>query len=216
MDALEVSISRIIARFAEDFKTGLHQLDNAAAQNSLLTKEVGLGLGPEGCLQDTCAGSADGSAVCQSLIKSLAGCVLLNSDQHGNALAFLIFGPNRVTRSLRSDHGDIDIGRRNDLLEMDVETVSEHEHIARFQVGLDLFFIDLSLEFIRRKDHDDISLLCCFGCRKNSQSLRFSLLLGLGAFIKTNDNIKTGLLQIQCMSMSLGSITDNRDLLAFQ
>ncbi len=50
MDALEVSVSRIVASLNQSLETSLHQSANAAAENCLLAEEVGLGLGTEGGL----------------------------------------------------------------------------------------------------------------------------------------------------------------------
>ena len=90
MDALEISISRIVTRFAEGIKTSLHQSAYAAAQNGLLAEEVGLGLDTESGLKKSSAGSADSKAVCKSHIQSFSGIILLNSDQAGSSLAGLI------------------------------------------------------------------------------------------------------------------------------
>ncbi len=66
VDALEVCISRIIASLNQSLETSLHQSAYAAAQNCLLTEQIGLGLGTEGGLQNTCASAADRQCVCQS------------------------------------------------------------------------------------------------------------------------------------------------------
>ena len=59
MDALEVSISRIIACLTKSLEACLHQCAYTAAKNCLLTEEVCLCLGTEGCLKNTCSCAAD-------------------------------------------------------------------------------------------------------------------------------------------------------------
>ena len=48
MDALKISVSRVITGFHQSFKTCLHQSGNADTEDRLLTDEVGFGFNPEG------------------------------------------------------------------------------------------------------------------------------------------------------------------------
>src|SRR5699024_2243931 len=141
MDALEVCISRIISRLNQRLESCLHQRTYTAAENSLLTKEVCLGLCTECSLQDTCSRSADGKSVCQRLVKRFACVVLMYSHQTRRSFACLILASYSMARSLRSDHRNVYILRRYDLSEMDIESVSEHQHVALFQVRLDVILI---------------------------------------------------------------------------
>ncbi len=216
MDALEISISRIIACFHQGIKTSLHQSAYAAAQNCLLAKEVRLGLDTEGGLQKTGARAADSKTVCKRKIKGLSGIVLLNRNKAGSSLAGLIFGTDSVARSLRSNHGDVNIGRRHDASEMNVEAVSEHQHVALFQVRLDIFFVQLSLLFIIDQDHDNVSLLCSFRRGKDFKTLLLCSLPGSGTFIETDDDVASRFFQVQRVGVSLAAVTDDCDCLAFQ
>ena len=86
VDALEVSVSRIVASLNQGLETSLHQSAYAAAKNSLLTEEVSLSLSTEGGLQKTCSCAADTKAICQSFLQSLAGVILLYSYQTRSTL----------------------------------------------------------------------------------------------------------------------------------
>ena len=99
---------------------------------------------------------------------------------------------------------------------MNVEAVSEHQHVALFQIRLDIFFVQLCLLFIIDQDHDNVSLLCSFRRGKDFKALLLCSLPGSGALIKTDDYVASRFLQIQCMGMSLAAITDDCDCLAFQ
>ncbi len=82
------------------------------------------------------------------------------SNETGNALASLVLASYSVSGSLRSDHCNVNVCRRNDAAEVDVEAMSEHEHIAFLKVGLDVLLVESSLLLIVDEDHDDVSLLC--------------------------------------------------------
>ena len=69
-----------------------------------------------------------------------------------------------MTRSLRSDHDNVNIFGRYDLTEVDVEAVSKCECLTCCKVGLDALLVKVSLSFIVDEDHDDVSLSCCL-CR---------------------------------------------------
>ena len=89
--------------------------------------------------------------------------------------------------------------------------MSKHKHIAFLKVWLDIFLIHISLFLIIDQNHDDISLLCSLSCCIYFKSLLFSSLPGSAAFIKTDNDVTSGLLQVQCVSMSLAAVTDNCD-----
>ena len=219
VNAFKVSVSRVITSFAQGFKTSLHQSTNTAAENSLFTEQVGFSFCPECSFQNTSSCTADCQTISQSQIHSLASCILFNSNQARSTLASLIFRTNGVTRCLRSDHGNINVSRRLDAAEVNVEAVSEHQHIARLEVRFDILLIHSSLLFIVDQDHDDVCLLCSFcGC-KYFKALLFSLCPGLAAFIQTNDDsclVTERFLCIQGMCMTLAAVADDCNGLAIQ
>ena len=61
MDALEVGVLGLIAGFNQHLKAAAHQVDDAAAEDGLLTEEVGLGLVVEGRLHHAGTRAADPS-----------------------------------------------------------------------------------------------------------------------------------------------------------
>ena len=118
-----------------------------------------------------------------------------------------------MTRSLRRNHCHIYILRRYDLSEVDSKTVGKHQHISCLKVRLNISLIHSSLFLIVNQNHNDICLLCCLCCCINFESLLFCSLPGLTALVKTNDDIASGLFQIQRMGMSLASVSNNRNRL---
>ena len=216
MDTLKICISRVVSGFAQSLKSSLHQGAYTAAENCLLTEQVCFGLSSEGCLQKTSSCSADSKAVSQCSVQSFSGVILLNSNQARSSFASLILASYCVARCFRSDHSYIYVLRRYDLSEVDSETMSEHQHVALFQVWLDIFFVHCSLFLIVDQDHNDISLFCSLSSGIYFESLCLCFCPGFAAFIKSNNNITAGIFQVQCMSMSLASVADNCDFFAFQ
>ena len=175
MDALEVSVSRVIACLTKSLEACLHKSANAAAKNSLLTEEVGFGLGAERGLKKACSCTAYCKTVSKCHIKSLTGVILLNSYKARSTLACLIFASDGVTGSLGSYHCNIDKLRRLDASEMNVEAVSEHKHIALFKVRLDILLIHICLKLIVDKNHNNVGFFCSLGSGINLKALLLCL-----------------------------------------
>src|SRR5699024_11155363 len=77
VDALEVGVLGLVTGLHQGLEAALHQIHYAAAQHSLLTEQVGLGLVVEGSLHHTGAGAADTGDVGQGDLIGVAGGVLL-------------------------------------------------------------------------------------------------------------------------------------------
>ena len=216
MDALEVCISRIVACLDQCLEACLHQSGNAAAEDCLLTEEVCLCLNTECGLKKAGSCAADAEAVCHSQIFCLAGIILFNCDQARCASASQILTSYSVSRCLRCDHCYIYKLRRNNLFEMDVKSMCKHQHVAFLEVRKDIVLVKCSLLLIIDQNHDDISHLCGFCCCINSKSLLFCFLPGLAALIQTDTYITSGLLEVQCMCMTLAAVTDDGDLFSLE
>ena len=216
MDALEVCISGVITGLYQSFKAGLHQGADTAAQNGLLTEQIGFGLGAEVGLQHACASAADAQRISQTQIPGIAGGVLLNSDEAGNALAGLILAADSVAGALGGDHDDVDILGGLDAAEMDIEAVGEGQGLALGQVGFDGFLIQLGLLFIVDEDHDDIGHLGGIGSGHNLQALCLSLGPALGAFIQAYHHVDAAFLQVQRVCVALRTVTNDGNGLAVE
>ena len=156
MDAFEIGIFGLIAGFHQDFETAAHQVNDAAAQNGLFTEQVGLGLLIHRGLQDPRTGSADPGDVSQGDIIGLAGGILFDSDQAGNALSGNIGAADGVARTLRRGHENVHIRRRDDPLVADVEAVREGDGFAFGHIRCDLAVVNIGLDFIIDEHHDDV------------------------------------------------------------
>ena len=184
MDALKIRVSGIVSSLHQRLIAGLHQRAYAAAQHRLLAEQVRLRLGAERGLQNAGSRAADGQRIRQGHIQRLAGGILLHRYQAGNALAFQILGTHRMAGALGSDHGHVHILRRFDASEMNVESMGEHQHIALFQVGLDIFLVHIRLQLIVDQNHDDIRLFGRFrrGIHFKSGCFRLGPGQALGVF----------------------------------
>ena len=102
------------------------------------------------------------------------------------------------------------------LFEVMQEAVSKHQHIAGFQIRCNVLCIHCSLCLIVGKNHNDIRPFSGFCGGENLQTLSLCLCFGFGTFIQTDNDVASGFLQVQCMGVTLASVTDNGDLLSVQ
>ena len=216
MDTLEICISFIISSFAKCFETSLHQCTNTTAKNCLLTKQICLCLCTECGLKNTGSCSTDCQRICQCDILSFSCSILLNSHKTRNTFSCLILAAYSMSRSLRSHHRNVYIFWWYDLSKVNVETMSEHQHVSSFQVWRDRLFVQFSLQLIVDQDHDDICLFCSLCCCIYFKSLCFCFCPGFRALIQTDNYITSTFFCIQCMCMSLAAISDNSNCLTIQ
>ena len=98
---------------------------------------------------------------------------------------------------------------------MNVETVSESEGAAVFQVGSDFFCVDVSLFFVRNQDHRDIGFFNGFRNGFNFKAGCLGFGDGFAAFIQADDDVDAAVFEVQRMSVALAAITDDCDFFAF-
>ena len=96
---------------------------------------------------------------------------------------------------------------------MDVEAVGEGEGIASLQVILDVLLVDLGLGLVRSQDHDDVGFLSR-GVHVDDLEAGLTGLLGGGAALTQADaHVATGVHEVQGVSVALGAVADDGDLL---
>ena len=216
MDTFKVSISRIISGFYQSFKSSLHQGTYTTAKNCLFSKKVCFCFYTEGCFQKTCSCSADCKSISQCQFFCFSCSILFYSYQTRSSLASLIFTSYGMTWSLWCNHGNIHIFWWFNTSKVDVEAMGKHQHISFFQVWFDGFFVKLCLFFIVDQDHDDICFFSSLCCGIYLKSLCFCFCPGFASFIQTDDNITSGISQVQSMCMSLAAVADDGNGLSFQ
>ena len=213
---LEECALLLVAGLDQCFEGGLDQGRKAAAKDHLLAEEVRLALFAEGCLKHAGAGAADSLGVGQGdLVSNLRG-VLVDGDQTRHAAAFGEHAADEMARALGRNHRDVNKWRRIDLLEVDIEAVREHQHLAFGQVRLHALLVDSFLHMVRGKHHDDVRFFGRLLHVDNPQTLLFSELPGLGAGVEADHDIAAAVLQVQGMGVSLRAEADDRDLAPVQ
>ena len=80
-----------------------------------------------------------------------------------------------MSRTLRSDHDNVQVICRLDLIKVDVETVCKSQDVAFLHVLFDLVLVDGSLQFIRSQDHYDVTSFSSFFDAHDFKAGSFSL-----------------------------------------
>ena len=119
-----------------------------------------------------------------------------------------------MTRTFRCNHENVNARWRNNLLEVDIETMCEGESTARLEIGTNFFLVDVRLLLVRNQDHRDVCLLDRLSDRQNLEVMRLGSSLGLRTLVKTDDDIDAAFLEVQCMCMSLAAVADDGNGLA--
>ena len=132
---LEVGALGLIAGLDEGFKSSLDEGADAAAEHGLLAEEIGLGLFLECGFEDSGARAADALEIAEIEGVGIAGRVLVNGDEAGDAAAFGEDFADAMAGSLGRGHADVDARGRDDGLEVDVEAVREEKQLAGLEIG---------------------------------------------------------------------------------
>ena len=212
MEAREVGHLRLVAGLGERLETSLHERRDAAAEHGLLAEEIGLGLLGEGGLDDSGAGSTDGVRVGERDVTGVAGGVLLDGDETGDAATLGVGATHEMTRSLGGGHHDIDAGGRHDAVEADVEAMGEEDGVAVGEVRGDLRLVHRLLLGVRKQDHDGVGPLRGLRDRHHGQALGLGLGLRGGTVAQADDHVDARFLEIQRMGMTLRAVADDGDL----
>ena len=214
MQALEIGQLRLVAGLHQGVEAGLDQRGEPAAEDSLLTEEVGLGLLFEGRLQHTGHRRADAARVSERAGARLAGRVLVNGEERGHAHPLFEEPAHDVAGAFGRDHGDVDVGRRQDLAEVDVEAVGEHQRAAWPQVGLDRLVVEPLLCLVGHEHHHQVAQLDGPFDRFDAKVLLLGCFPGLAAFVEADHDIDAAVLQVEGVGMPLAAVADDGDPLA--
>src|SRR5262247_659696 len=121
-----------------------------------------------------------------------------------------------MSRALWRNHKNVDAGRWNNSLEMNVKTVAESQIVPVLKSRFDLFFVGLALKLVGQQGHDDISRLDSLGRVSDSETGIFGLCPGLTSMSQTNHDLNSRVAQIVCMRMTLATVAKNRNSLSFE
>src|SRR5215470_6205693 len=214
--ALEVRDLGLVPGVDQRLVGGLDQVRHAAAEGGLLAEEVGLGLFLEGGFDDSGAGAAHALAVGEGEIAGLARDVLIDRDQPGHPRALGEEVAHHVPGRLGRDHRDVHVGGRHHLVEVDVEAVGEHQHLAFAEHALYRLLEHLPLGLVGQQDHHDVA-----GRRRVVDGGDLEpVLLGprpaLGALVEADHHVLPGVLEVERVGVALAAVADDGDGLAPQ
>ena len=141
MQALEVGALGLIAGLDKGLESSLDKCADTAAKNGLLAEEVGLGFFLERGLEDSGARASDALEIAECESVGIAGRVLMDGDEAGNAAAFDEDFADTMAGSLGRGHAHVDACGWDDGLEVDVESVREEKQFAGGKIGADFFSV---------------------------------------------------------------------------
>ena len=133
----------------------------------------------------------------------MAGRILLHRDQRRRAAAFEKHLAHPMSRRLRGDQRDVDVLRRFDRLEPNVEPVSEHQHLPGAQMRGNLLGIDPRLRGVRGQQHDHVSPGRRLGTGAHGHSCGLGLRLGPTPFVEGHLYGNPAVLEIERVRMPL-------------
>ena len=174
MQTLEIGHLRLVPGFHQCFKARLDQFDATATENRLLTEQVRFCFVLERCFNNTGAPTTNPAGIGQCHGFGLTGRILENCHQIGDTTTFGELVAYSVAGRLGCDHDHVQVRTRNYLVVMDSETVRECQRTAFLQIGLDLIFVKLGLEFVGCQDHHQISRCNSIGNTLDGQAGIFS------------------------------------------
>ena len=216
MQTFEIGHLRRITGFDEHFKSGLNERARAAAKHGLFAEQIGFGLFLEVGFEDAGAGAADAFGPSErNLLRILAG-ILINGDEARHALAFGVLAADGVAGAFRRDHDDVHVLRRNNGLEMNRETVREHQRLALGQIWLDVLLVALRLLGVGQRDHDDVGLPHGFCGGDNLKTLFLRDGNGFAAFVKSDDDRKAAVFEVERVGVTLRAEAEDRQRFVLQ
>src|SRR5579875_2431917 len=137
----------------------------------------------------------------------------MDRNQARRAAAFSKDLAYTMARGLRRDKRYIDVLRRLDSAEADVEAVRKHQRLARPQIGRNVLRIGLALRVVRRQDHDDVGPGRGIADRTDLQAGLLGLVDGLAALRQPDANFYARVLKIERVGVPLRAVADNGYLL---
>ena len=143
----------------------------------------------------------------RQFVRVAAG-ILLNRNQRRNAATFAENATDQMPRTLGSDHHHVNIGGRNDRLEMNAEPVRHAEHLARWSGRLDRLFVEFALRLVGSEQVDPVGAFGCLVGRDHNHAIgsRLDALLRVG--IETDDNLKSAVAEILRLGVPLAAVTE--------
>src|SRR5690606_2767820 len=213
VQAFEIGDLGLVAGLDQGVEALDDQLLGAAAQDGLFAEQVGLRLFAERGLKQAAGRPADSLGVAHGAVARLAGRVLLDGEQGGDAAAARELAADQIARSLGRDQDDIHVVARGDAVIDDREAVREQQGRTRLGVRLDDVAIDLVLDHVGRQDGDDVGAANGFGGLGRGEAVFGRVLPTRAAVTDADDHVMARVLQVLGVGAALRAIADDGDAL---
>ena len=137
-----------------------------------------------------------------------------DGDEARHAAALGVGAAHEVAGALRGHEGDVDVGRRHDLVEAHAEAVADEQGVAGGEVGGDVLVEDGLVLGVGPEEHHQIGLGGGVGDRQHPQPGR----LGLGhrgrPGPQADAHVDARVLEVQRVGVALRAVADHGDLAA--
>ena len=133
----------------------------------------------------------------------------MDGDKRRDADAFDEQLADAVAGRLGRDHGHVDILRRDDLAEVDIEAMREHEGLSGLQVRGDLLLVDGALMVVGDQDHHDVGGLAGFGRGHDVETGRLGFVPVGAAGDVGNHDVDSGIPEVESVGMALAAVADD-------
>ena len=201
-----------VSVFTQCFILCQQQTLDCTHQCTTFTGQVRSSFTLESCFEQITRANTD--TQCNSTFVSLACCILINCIWWVQTTTFEEHSTQRCTRTFRSDHDNIDIFWRNytgTIIPGNSKSVREIQCFSSSKMRFDSRpYRDYGC--IRKQAHDNSSFLACFFDAEQSFSRNPSVgnsFIVCFALTLSYDDIETIVTQIQWLSRSLHTITDD-------
>lgn len=214
VQAFEIGHLGLVSRFDQGFEAHADQLYQATAEDGLFAEEIGFAFLTEVGFDDARAAAADGGAVGEADLHRLAGRVLVDGDEAGDAAALGVFAADSVAGALGGHHDDVDAGLGFDQAEMDVEAVGKGDGGAFAEVVMDVLAVGGGLQFVGHGEHDEVAPGGGFGDAHDLEALGFGLFGGGGTRTEGDDEVLGArIAEVEGVGVALGAVAEDGDLL---
>ena len=140
--------------------------------------------------------------------------VLMNGQKRGSAAAFHKHFAHAVSGGLGRNHRDVNVSRRLDRPEADIEAMGEHQSLPCREVGRDFFLVDVRLNRVRHQNHDDVGPGCNFSDCSDRQAAGLGFGSRFAAGGQSDSHVNAAVLQVESVGVALGAIANDGDFLA--
>ena len=214
--AFEISHFRLITGFNKRFESSFDQFTDATAQDDLFAEQVRFGFFSDGGFDNTTTCSANTLGVCETNFLGGIRCSCTESDQARDAATLGVLASDQVSWALGSDEQSINTLWWLDLAEVEVEPVGAHQDVAWREIRLDVRAEQIPLDFIWQQYVDNVRLLAGFVDFQRLKTVAYSKVVVLATGSLSDNDFATAVAKVLCLRVSLGTVAENCDRLAFE